>query len=233
MKGAASAAPFFIPESPLDPAQPPRSLSLLIDSVLIAADGALRALSGSATAARPSPGIDDAVPVRHEDRELAGRLMRVNHTGEVCAQALYSGQSLVARDATIRRALQSAASEERDHLAWCRDRVSQLGSRTSVLDPLWYAGSFAWGVASGLAGDRWSLGFLAETEDQVERHLEGHLDRLPADDAASRAIVRQMREDEARHGATGRALGGRELPGPVKAAMRLAARVMTGTTYWV
>ena len=210
-----------------------RSLSDLVDSLLVAADDALRALSGAATAARPSPATERTIPAGDEDRELSGRLMRVNHTGEVCAQALYSGQALVARDPSIRRALQLAASEERDHLAWCRDRIGQLGSRASVLDPLWYAGSFAWGVASGLAGDRWSLGFLAETEDQVERHLDGHLERLPGDDHASRAIVRQMREDEARHGATGRALGGRELPGPVKAAMRAAARAMTGTTYWV
>jgi len=159
--------------------------------------------------------------------------MRVNHTGEVCAQALYSGQALVARDARVRAALQGAASEERDHLAWCRERLGELGSRASILDPLWYAGSFGWGVASGLAGDRWSLGFLAETEDQVERHLDGHLGRLPRDDRASRAIVLRMREDENRHGAAGRALGARELPGPVKAAMRAAARVMTGTTYWV
>jgi len=232
MKGAASAAPFFFPtRSGRMSSSPP--LSGLVDSLLVAADEALRALSGAATAARPAPSVADAAPSRPQDRELSGRLMRVNHTGEVCAQALYSGQALVARDPSIRRALQLAAAEERDHLAWCRGRIDQLGSHASVLDPLWYAGSFAWGVASGLAGDRWSLGFLAETEDQVERHLEGHLERLPEDDTASRAIVRQMREDEARHGATGRALGGRELPGPVKAAMRAAARVMTGTTYWI
>lgn len=209
------------------------SLSGFVDAMLVAADEALRALSGAATAGRASPAKDDDGPQRPEDRALSARLMRVNHTGEVCAQALYSGQALVARDPAIRTALRQAASEERDHLAWCRDRVAQLGSRTSVLDPLWYAGSFAWGIASGLAGDRWSLGFLAETEDQVERHLEGHLDRLPSDDRASRAIVARMREDEARHAETGRALGGRELPEPVKAAMRAAARAMTGTTYWV
>lgn len=214
------------------PSAPPRSS--LLDSILIAADEALRALSGAASAARPSPaGSDRVLPSRAGDRELSGRLMRVNHTGEVCAQALYSGQSLVARDPQIRAALRHAAAEERDHLAWCRQRIDELGSRTSWLDPLWYAGSFAWGVTSGLAGDRWSLGFLSETEDQVERHLERHLDRLPADDTASRAIVRQMRDDEARHAATGRALGGAELPRPVKSAMRVAARAMTGTTYWV
>jgi len=208
----------------------------VVDSLLIAADEALRALSGAASAGRPSPAREAAGepgPAAPGDRELSGRLMRVNHTGEVCAQALYSGQALVARDPRIRSALQGAASEERDHLAWCRERLGELGSRASLLDPVWYAGSFAWGVASGLAGDRWSLGFLAETEDQVERHLDGHLDRLPPDDRASRAIVLKMREDEGRHGDTGRALGARELPEPVKAAMRAAARVMTGTTYWV
>ena len=209
------------------------AFSDLADALLIAADEALRALSGAATAARASPGAGAGGPERREDRELSGRLMRVNHTGEVCAQALYSGQALVARDPAIRDALKNAASEERDHLAWCRERLGELGSRSSILDPLWYMGSFAWGVASGLAGDRWSLGFLSETEDQVERHLDGHLDRLPEDDRASRAIVLQMREDENRHGATGRALGAQELPEPVKSAMRAAARVMTGTTYWV
>jgi len=214
----------------------PPFLPRVVDSLLIAADEALRALSGAASAGRPSPAREAAGepgPAAPGDRELSGRLMRVNHTGEVCAQALYSGQALVARDPRIRSALQGAASEERDHLAWCRERLGELGSRASILDPLWYAGSFAWGVASGLAGDRWSLGFLAETEDQVERHLDGHLDRLPPDDRASRAIVLKMREDEGRHGDTGRALGARELPEPVKAAMRAAARVMTGTTYWV
>jgi ubiquinone biosynthesis monooxygenase Coq7 len=159
--------------------------------------------------------------------------MRVNHTGEVCAQALYSGQAMVARDPAIRSALITAAAEERDHLAWCRDRLSDLQSRPSVLDPLWYAGSFAWGLASGLAGDRWSLGFLAETEAQVERHLDGHLERLPADDGCSRAIVAQMRDDENRHGETGRALGAVELPYGVRRAMRVASNVMTRTAYWV
>lgn len=208
--------------------------SSLLDSLLVAADEALRALSGAGSPARPSPAAEDrAIPASARDRDLSGRLMRVNHTGEVCAQALYSGQSLVARDPHIRAALRHAAAQERDHLAWCRERIRDLGSRTSLLDPLWYAGSFAWGIASGLAGDRWSLGFLSETEDQVERHLEGHLDRLPPDDGGSRAVVRQMREDEARHAATGRALGGAELPMTVKSAMRAAARLMTGTTYWV
>jgi ubiquinone biosynthesis monooxygenase Coq7 len=159
--------------------------------------------------------------------------MRVNHTGEICAQALYSAQALVARSPEVRAALRHAASEERDHLAWCRDRLRELDSRSSLLDPFWYAGSFAWGAASGLAGDAWSMGFLAETEEQVERHLDSHLERLPASDAGSRAIVGKMREDEARHGAVGRSLGAHELPGPVKAAMRFASRVMTGTAHWI
>jgi ubiquinone biosynthesis monooxygenase Coq7 len=212
-------------------AAPP--FSHLIDALLIAADDALRSLSGGATAARPSPRASDDGPAAPADRAASGRLMRVNHTGEVCAQALYSGQAVFARRPDVRAALQRAGSEERDHLAWCRDRLGELGARASLLDPLWYAGSFGMGLVSGLAGDRWSLGFLAETEDQVERHLERHLGRLPADDHASHAILTQMRDDESRHGAAGRELGGAELPAPVKAAMRIASRVMTGTAYWV
>ena len=221
MKGAAQAAPFLL-------SMPARHS--FIDQVLIAADEALRALSGAVTPGRPSPA---STAPDGGDRHLAAGLMRVNHTGEICAQALYSGQALFARDGRVRAALQGAAAEERDHLAWCRTRLGELGSRPSVLDPLWYAGSFALGMASGLAGDRWSMGFLAETEAQVERHLEGHLDRLPVDDHRSRAIVSQMREDEGRHGSTGRALGGAELPPPVKAAMGLASKVMTRTAFYV
>jgi len=212
---------------------PFRSSPTLLDHLLGAADEALRTLAGAVTAARPTPASDRSVPVSASDRRHAAGLMRVNHTGEICAQALYSGQALVARDGRVRSALQSAAGEERDHLAWCRRRLTELDSRPSLLDPLWYAGSFAWGVTSGLAGDKWSLGFLAETEAQVERHLEGHLDQLPADDDASRAIVEKMREDEVRHGSTGRALGAAELPYPVKRAMQAASRVMTRTAYWV
>lgn len=202
----------------------------LLDHLLIAADEALRSLSGVAAAGRPSP----AAPFTEggEPRVSSG-LMRVNHTGEVCAQALYSGQALFARDATVRAALENAAAEERDHLAWCRSRLDELGSRPSLLDPLWYAGSFGLGMVCGLAGDRWSMSFLAETEAQVERHLEGHLQRLPPGDARSRAVVEQMRVDEGQHGATGRSLGARELPLPVKAAMRIASRVMTRTAYYV
>lgn len=201
-----------------------------LDQLLIAADEALRTLSGAASPARPSPGRDQP---EGGERALAAGLMRVNHAGEICAQALYSGQAFFARDPRVRAALQAAAGEERDHLAWCRGRLAELGARPSVLDPIWYAGSFALGLASGLAGDRWSMGFLAETEAQVERHLDGHLAKLPADDARSRAIVLQMREDEARHGSLGRALGAAELPPPVKAAMGIASKVMTGTAYYV
>ena len=204
----------------------------LLDPLLVAADEALRALSGASSSARPMPQGESARASEPERRHSAG-LMRVNHTGEICAQALYSGQSLFARDARVRDALRRAAQEERDHLSWCRARLDELGSRPSFLDPVWYVGSFALGAASGLAGDRWSLGFLAETEDQVERHLEGHLERLPATDGRSRAIVAQMRDDEARHGAMGRELGARELPGVVRRAMQASARVMTRTAYWV
>ena len=202
----------------------------LLDQFLIAADEALRTLSGSGSASRPSPARE--LPETAEPGEAA-KLMRVNHTGEVCAQALYSGQAMFARDERVRDALRTAAAEERDHLAWCRKRLDELDSRPSFLDPLWYAGSFGVGLASGAAGDRWSLGFLAETEAQVEKHLEGHLARLGEDDARSRAVVEQMRDDENRHGAVGRSLGGEDLPFPVKLAMRMASKVMTRTAYWI
>ena len=199
-----------------------------IDQLLIAADEALRTLSGAGVAARPSPA---GALAEGGERVLASGLMRVNHTGEICAQALYSGQALFAQDERVRAVLLGAAAEERDHLAWCRKRLEELDARPSVLDPFWYAGSFALGVASGLAGDRWSLGFLIETERQVEHHLDGHLKELPADDARSRAIVEQMREDEIRHGRTGESLGGAPLPMPVRAAMRAVSKVMTKTAY--
>lgn len=201
-----------------------------LDHVLVAADEALRTLSGAATPSRPAPGRERETGT---NPRVSSALMRVNHTGEICAQALYSGQSLFARSHAVRDALRAAAAEERDHLAWCRQRLRDLGSRPSLLDPAWYAGSFALGVASGLAGDRWSLGFLAETEDQVERHLEDHLGRLPPDDARSRELLLQMREDEHRHGSLGRSLGASELPFPVKLAMQAASGVMTRTAYWI
>lgn len=208
-------------------------MARIFDQLLIAADEALRTLAGVAQSGRETPGAGAANPVAENDRRVVAGLMRVNHAGEICAQALYSGQALVAREARTREALQNAGAEERDHLAWCSERLRELDSRPSFLTPFWYAGSFALGVASGLAGDRWSLGFLAETEAQVEQHLDGHLDRLPRDDARSRAILEQMRDDENRHGETGRKLGAAELPGPVKAAMRAFSKVMTRTAYWV
>jgi ubiquinone biosynthesis monooxygenase Coq7 len=209
-----------------------RSLTSVVDELLTAADAALKTLSGVQVATRASPGTGEPGPASDSDRRMSASLMRVNHTGEICAQALYHGQALLARDPRVRATLQAAGAEERDHLAWCRARLHELDSRPSFLDPLWYAGSFAMGVASGLAGDRWSLGFLAETEDQVERHLEGHLERLPSDDHDSRAILMQMREDEKRHGAAGRTMGGAHLPLAVRRAMQAASQVMTRTAYW-
>ncbi len=159
--------------------------------------------------------------------------MRVNHVGEVCAQALYQGQALTARHPESRDALQQAAREEEDHLAWSAERIRELGGRPSLLNPLWYAGSFAIGAAAGLLGDKWNFAFLAETERQVEEHLAGHLDALPADDERTRAVVEGMRADEARHRESAIALGAAELPEPVKMAMRLASRVMTTVAYRV
>lgn len=202
-----------------------------LDRLLIAADNALRTVSGVSVASRPAPGprgirVEDAVERAH----VAG-LMRVDHAGEVCAQALYAGQALVARDPEVRRALEVAGAEERDHLAWCAERLGELGERTSLLTPLWYAGSFGLGLVSGLAGDRWSMGFLVETERQVEHHIDGHLESLPAADDRSRAILEQMREDEIRHAGTGERLGGTSLPSPIRGAMKLVAKVMTTTAY--
>jgi ubiquinone biosynthesis monooxygenase Coq7 len=159
--------------------------------------------------------------------------MRVNHVGEVCAQALYQGQALTARDAAARSALEKAAREEEDHLAWSAERIRSLGGRLSLLNPLWYAGAFAIGAAAGALGDRWSLAFLAETERQVEEHLTGHLEALPEGDRRTRAVVEAMRADEARHRASAEALGAAELPEPVKRAMRLASKVMTTVAYRV
>jgi ubiquinone biosynthesis monooxygenase Coq7 len=231
MTGAAQAAPvFFAPDhapARYDIAMAGRTL----DRVLIVADNALRTLSGAVSPSRPTPGRGLQESRSAEERAHVAGLMRVDHAGEVCAQALYAGQSLVARDPRVRAALEEAGAEERDHLAWCAERLRELESHPSVLAPFWYAGSFALGIASGLAGDRWSMGFLVETERQVEKHIDGHLDSLPADDARSRAILEQMRTDEIRHAGTGRSLGGTDLPAPVRGAMRLVAKVMTRTAY--
>ena len=200
----------------------------LLDALLTEIDTGLRTLAAAAPAARPSPAAGLAPGALTADERLAGAaLMRVNHAGEVAAQALYRGQAFTTRDPGIRQSLLDAARDEQDHLAWCQQRVSELGGRTSVFGPLWYAGSFALGAAAGLLGNAQGLGFLVETERQVEEHLAGHLDRLPGPDLASRAILRQMQTDEAAHGTRAREQGGTDLPLPVRSAMRLAARVMT------
>ncbi len=209
---------------------PLRPLSSL-DSLLTAADSALRTLSGADTAARPRPVVAATADLDGPQRRLSGALMRVNHVGEVCAQALYSAQALSTRDPALRLQFQLAAREETDHLAWTQERLRELNARPSLLNPLWYAGSFAIGWVAGRAGDAVSLGFVDETERQVEQHLDRHLQRLPAGDAASRAIVEKMKDDEARHGAQARAAGAAPLPAPVRWAMRLASKVMTGTAY--
>jgi 3-demethoxyubiquinol 3-hydroxylase len=206
----------------------------LLDLAVLAADRVLKTLAGQHVAERASPARDVAAPQLDDERRAhAAGLMRVNHAGEVCAQALYEGQALVARDARVRGALQAAAREEEDHLAWCGERLQELDSRPSVLNPLWYGVSFALGAATGLLGDRVSLGFVAATEDQVCRHLDRHLRELPDDDARSRAIVEQMRDDEARHGTAALDAGGAQFPQPVKDAMTLVSTVMTATAYRV
>ena len=205
-----------------------------LDRLITAFDNGLRTLLAPAHSARAVPGAALAEPeMTAPERQVAAALMRVNHTGEICAQALYQGQALTARNATARAALEQAAVEETDHLAWTAQRIEELGGRASLLNPLWYAGSFALGAAAGFLGDKWNLGFLAETERQVEGHLEGHLDRLPAQDEKSRAIVNEMKVDEARHARTAVDHGAAELPEPVKLAMKLGSRVMTRTAYWI
>ena len=202
------------------------------DRFIAELDRALRTVSNVSEASRVSPA--EALPeaeLNEHDRRHAAALMRVNHVGEVCAQALYQGQALTARDAHARQALERAAREEEDHLAWSEQRVRQLGDRTSLLNPIWYAGAFAMGALAGALGDRWNLAFLAETERQVEEHLSGHLKRLPEHDSRTRVLVEAMRADEARHRDTALRLGATELPPPVKLAMRLASGIMTRVAY--
>lgn len=204
----------------------------MLDSFIIGFDRALRTLSGLAQTARPMPGATLPEPeLTPEERRHAAALMRVNHTGEVCAQALYAAQALVARDPTIGSRFAQAAREEEEHLAWTQARLREFDDRTSLLNPLWYAGSFAIGTVAGLAGDAVNLGFVVETEQQVEEHLTGHLEQLPAGDDKSRAIVEQMRDDESRHGAMALEAGGIPLPFPVRQAMRVTARVMKAVAY--
>jgi 3-demethoxyubiquinol 3-hydroxylase len=209
----------------------------LIDRLLISADLALRTVSGGVQASRPSPAklaqVPGDEPLCLEDKRRSGPLMRVNHVGEVCAQALYEAQALTARSPAVRQQMERAAREETDHLAWTAERLQALGDRPSLLNPLWYAGAFAIGLAAGRAGDRWSLGFLVETERQVEEHLAGHLERLPQADRASRAVVAQMKADEAEHADMALAAGAASLPLPLRWLMRGAAKVMTTTAHHV
>jgi ubiquinone biosynthesis monooxygenase Coq7 len=203
-----------------------------VDTVVLGVDRVLKTLARRPRAERPSPGREvEDVSLSETDTRHAAGLMRVNHTGEVCAQALYEGQALVARDGRVKASLLDAAREEEDHLAWCDERLDQLDSKPSVLNPLWYGLSYALGTATGLMGDKISLGFVAATEDQVCKHLESHLEELPVDDARSRVIVEQMHADEARHGTDARRAGGVEFPQPVKDVMTLISRLMTQTSY--
>lgn len=216
--------------------QPARRRLSVVDRFITEADRALRAVTSTTAAARrPSPaavrGLDDRLDGNR--RTEAGRLMRINHTGEVCAQALYQGQAITARTESLREEMQHSAAEEIDHLAWCEERLQAHGTVPSRLNPVWYAGSLAIGTAAGLAGDRWSLGFLWETEEQVARHLDEHLSRLPQEAEASRAVLTEMRDEELAHGRKARDAGAAELPAPVKGAMGVASRVMKGLVYWV
>jgi 3-demethoxyubiquinol 3-hydroxylase len=206
----------------------------MLDDLVIGFDRALRTLAGHPTTSRPMPGANIAdAPLAPEDRRHAAALMRVNHTGEICAQALYAAQAITARDPSIRDRFAQAAREEEEHLAWTRKRLDELSDRPSLLNPLWFGGAFAIGLAAGAASDAVNLGFVVETERQVEEHLTRHMERLPDADARSRAIVEQMRDDEARHGAMAQAAGATELPFPVRRLMRAAADVMRFVAYRV
>lgn len=205
-----------------------------IDALILEFDRALRTLSAPATTVRPVPGhgIPDCALDGEERRHVVG-LMRVNHCGEVCAQALYQGQAITSRDPEVRDALRKAADEETEHLAWTERRIAELGGRTSMLNPLWYLGSLSIGVVAGLLGDKWNLGFLAETERQVEAHLDSHLALLPEVDKKSQAILQQMRLDEINHAEMAIRYGAADLPQPVRLGMRETAKVMTGLSYRV
>jgi 3-demethoxyubiquinol 3-hydroxylase len=204
------------------------------DTAIAAFDRALRSVFAPAHAARAAPqAAEPSVPLSDSERRLSAALMRVNHAGELAAQALYHGQALVARSEATRQLLLAAARAESDHLAWCETRLRELGAQPSRLNPLWYAGSLALGAAAALMGDRRSLGFVVETERQVEGHLNEHLGRLPASDTRSRAILQTMREEEIAHGATAAAAGGADLPAPLPGLMRRMARVMTRTALWI
>jgi 3-demethoxyubiquinol 3-hydroxylase len=207
---------------------------LNLDGLIVEFDKGLRTLFAQGHSIRPHPdsGVAEA-GLSDSEKKNAAALMRINHTGEICAQALYQGQALTARDPQVQRKLGHAAQEETEHLAWTAQRVHELGSHVSVLNPLWYTSSLAIGAFAGLLGDRWNLGFLAETERQVGAHLQSHLHKLPEADARSRAVVQQMYQDETQHADMAVELGAAELPVPVKLAMQFSGKVMTSTAYWV
>ncbi len=204
----------------------------MIDNAIVEFDKALRTVFAPAQSVRPVPGEElPEADLAEDERRHAAALMRINHVGEICAQALYQGQSMMSRDPAIRDALRQASREETEHLAWTERRIAELGGRKSLLNPVWYSGALALGLFAGRFGDRWNLGFLAETERQVENHLKGHLDMLPEHDHKSRAIVEQMKSDEIEHAETALSMGAHELPAPLKGAMRLASKLMTTLTY--
>lgn len=206
----------------------------LIDRVITEFDQGLRTVLAEAQTLRPFPDRDKSeTQLSDSEKRHAAALMRINHSGEVCAQALYNGQALTARNPTTEAALREASQEETEHLAWCEKRIKELGSHKSFLNPVFYAGSFALGAFAGALGDKWNLGFLAETENQVGKHIEGHLKRLPEQDEKSRAILELMKIDEAKHATTAITHGGAQLPLPVKLAMQLSSKIMTKTTYWI
>lgn len=206
----------------------------LIDRVITEFDQGLRTVLAEAQTLRPYPDRDKSeAQLSQSEKRHAAALMRINHSGEVCAQALYNGQALTARNPATEEALRQASQEETEHLAWCEKRIKELGSHKSFLNPAFYAGSFALGALAGALGDKWNLGFLAETENQVGKHIEGHLKHLPEQDEKSRAILEQMKEDEAKHATTAISHGGAPLPFPVKMAMKLSSKIMTKTTYWI
>lgn len=208
----------------------PRSSTTLLDNIISSLDKGLRSSFTKPNSNRSNPAddlIDDPILEFPHLQNKSGALMRVNHVGEVCAQALYQGQALTSRSQEVREKMQEAADEEIDHLNWCYTRIEQLKTHTSYLNPVWYLGSFALGITAGLAGDKWSLGFLAETEKQVVEHLESHLERLPEEDTASRAVIKQMAIDEAKHAEMAEDSGAADLPTPVKHLMRATAKIMT------
>jgi len=215
-----------------------RKLSF-IDKALIELDKALQTrASAQRMSQRPTPSpdtkqLESARDISDDEKLQAARLMRVNHAGEVSAQALYQGQAFTAKLPRVREQMQHAAEEEIDHLAWCEDRLQELGAKPSVFNPLWYAGSFALGAVAGLVGDKWSLGFVEETEKQVVEHLQEHLDKLPKDDIKTRTIIEQMQIDEAEHGDMAKQAGAAELPTPIKAVMKITSKIMTKSSYWI